>query len=154
MDIEARAEYPADPSSVFALLTNRDFLEQVCQQTHAREQQISVDGGAVMINRTLPAPDQARPFTGETLTVIEEVSWSEAAADGSRTGSVSMTVPGQPVTFRGTYQLADMGGRTSMTLSGNLTVNVPLMGKKLEQAAEPAVLQAFRAQEELGADWL
>lgn len=155
MDIESRADYPADPSAVFSLLTNREFLEQVCQRTHAREQEVSVDGTDVKVSRTLPAPDQARPFTGETLTVVEEVSWSDPQPDGSRTGNVSMTVPGQPVTFRGTYRLIAEGEQgTAMTLNGELKVNVPLVGKKMEQAAEPAVLEGFRTQQELATDWL
>lgn len=154
MDIEASADYPADPAAVFNLLTNQKFLEQVCEQTHARDHQVTVDGNAVTVSRTLPAPDQARPFTGETLTVVEEVSWAEAQPDGSRSATVSMTVPGQPVTFRGTYGLSPAGERTTMTLTGELKVNVPLLGKKMEQAAEPAVLQGFNTQQELAADWL
>lgn len=155
MDIESRANYPADPGAVFALLTNRAFLEQVCERTHAREQEVTVDGTNVWISRTLPAPDQARPFTGETLTVVEEVAWSEPQPDGSRSGNVSMTVPGQPVTFRGTYRLLAQGDQqTTLTLNGELKVNVPLLGKKMEQAAEPAVLQSFHTQQELATDWL
>ncbi len=158
MNIESRADYPAAPSAVYALLTNRDFLGQVCERTHATEHQVTVDGNKVNISRTLPAPAQARPFTGPTLTVVEEISWSDAETDGSRTAAISMTVPGQPVTFRGTYRLsgadASDGASTVMRLAGEIKVNVPLLGKKMEQASEPAVLQGFRAQQELAPDWL
>lgn len=154
MNIEARAEYPADPAAVYTMLTDQQFLEQVCERTHARDHQVTIDGNTVTTRRTLPAPDQARPFTGETLTVVEEVAWADAQADGSRSATVSMTVPGQPVTFNGQYRLAGDGGRTAMTLSGELKVNVPMLGKKLEQAAEPAVLHGFRAQEQVATDWL
>jgi hypothetical protein len=154
MNIESRADYPAAPSAVFALLTNKDFLGQVCERTHAQEHRVTVDGNTVHMSRTLPAPDQARPFTGPTLTVVEEISWGEAEAAGSRTATISMTVPGQPVTFRGSYRLSGDDASTVLTLSGEIKVNVPLLGKKMEQASEPAVLQGFRAQQELAPSWL
>lgn len=154
MNIEARAEYPADPTAVFTLITDQEFLEQVCERTHARDHRVTVDGNTVTTSRTLPAPDQARPFTGDTLTVIEEIAWEQPRDDGSRSGVVSMSVPGQPVTLTGQYRLDGDGGRTVMTLSGELKVNVPMLGKKLEQAAEPAVLHGFRTQEKVATDWL
>ena len=41
-----------------------------------------------------------------------------------------------------------------MNLSGELKVNVPLLGRKLEQSAAPAVLAGFRTQQVAGDRWL
>jgi uncharacterized protein YndB with AHSA1/START domain len=154
MDIDSRTEFPADPERVFAMLTDKAFLEKVCAETHARSYDVIVDGSSVKTSRELPSPDAARPFTGETLTVVEDISWSGAGDGGARTGLVKMTVPSQPVNFNGKYELAAGGAGTILTLKGQLKVNVPLLGKKLEQAAAPAVMAAFQTQQQVGAGWL
>lgn len=154
MDIDTRAEFAAAPDKVFAMLTDKSFQEQVCERSHSRSHDVIIDGNNVKTSRKLPAPDAARPFTGETLTVVEDVTWADAGADGSRSAVVTLKVPGQPVSFNGRYQLAAGGPGSTLSLSGQLKVNVPLMGKKLEQAAAPAVMSAFSNQEKVGADWL
>lgn len=152
MDIDSHAEFAAQPDQVYAMLTDKSFLEKVCAETHARSYDVIVDGASVKTSRELPSPDAARPFTGETLTVIEDLSWSPA--DSGYTAEVTMTVPGQPVNFNGRYTLATSGAGSTLQLKGLLKVNVPLLGKKLEEAAAPAVMAAFKVQEKLGQDWL
>ncbi|WP_168207481.1 DUF2505 domain-containing protein [Microlunatus elymi] len=154
MDIDSHADFAADPARVFDMLTDKSFLEKVCERTHATSYDVIVDGSNVKTSRDLPAPDAARPFTGDKLTVVEEITWAEAGADGGRSGAVTMKVPGQPVSFNGKYQLAAGGSGSRLSLTGVLKVNVPLLGKKLEESAAPAVLAGFKTQEQLGADYL
>lgn len=154
MDIDSRAQFAAEPDKVYAMLTDKAFQEKVCEQSHARSYDVTVNGSNVTTSRELPSPDAARPFTGETLTVIEDVTWTEAGPDGSRTAAVSLKVPGQPVSFSGKYTLAAGGPGSTLAFVGELKVNVPLLGKKLEQAAAPALLAGFSTQEKVGADWL
>jgi hypothetical protein len=154
MNIDTRAEFAATPDKVFAMLTDKAFLEEVCQRTHARSYDVIVDGTSIKTSRELPAPDAARPFTGETLTVVEDVAWADAAGDGSRSAVVTLKVPKQPVAFTGRYQLAAGGPGTVLTFTGELKVNVPLLGRKLEEAAAPAVLGGFSTQQQVGTDWL
>lgn len=153
MDIDSRADFTADPDRVFAMLTDKAFLEKVCAETHARSYDVIVDGDNVKTSRELPSPDAARPFTGETLTVVEDITWSETGG-GARTGTVKMTVPGQPVNLNGKYELTGSATGSTLTLKGQLKVNVPLLGKKLEEAAAPAVMAAFDTQKRVGAEWL
>jgi uncharacterized protein YndB with AHSA1/START domain len=154
MDIDSRTEFAAPPDKVFAMLTDKSFQEKVCEETHARSYDVNVDGSNVKTRRELPAPDAARPFTGATLTVLEDVTWAAAGADGSRTAAVSLTVPGQPVSFNGKYTLSAGGPGSTLHFAGQLKVNVPLLGKKLEESAAPALLAGFSSQEKVGADWI
>lgn len=154
MDIDSHAEFAADPQTVFGMLTDKSFQEKVCTETHARKFEVSTEGATVKTSRDLPAPDQARRFTGDTLTVVEEITWADAGGDGSRTGTVTMRVPSQPVNFNGKYELTPGEAGSVLTLTGTLKVNVPMLGKKLEEAAAPAILQAFKTQQQVGADWL
>lgn len=154
MDINTRAEFAAAPDKVFAMLTDKSFQEQVCEQSHSRSHDVIIDGNNVKTSRQLSAPDAARPFTGETLTVVQDVTWADAGDDGSRSAVVTLKVPGQPVSFNGRYQLAPGGPGSTLTFSGQLKVNVPLLGKKLEEAAAPALMAEFTTQEKVAADWL
>ncbi|MBO0813114.1 MAG: DUF2505 domain-containing protein [Microlunatus sp.] len=154
MNIDTRAEFAAPPDKVFAMLTDKAFREQVCVQSQARTYEVIVEGNTVKTSRDLPAPDQARPFTGETLTVVEDVVWAEAGGDGSRTAAVTLKVPGQPVSFNGRYRLAPGGPGSTLTFTGELKVNVPLLGRKLEEAAAPALMAEFSTQEKVAVDWL
>ena len=154
MNIESRIEFAADPDQVFTMLTDQGYLEEVCRACESIEYDASTEGATTVSSRKLPAPDSAKRFVGSTLTVVEKVDWSAANDDKSRTGAVDMSVPGQPVTLRGSYQLHAGGRGSVVTLTGELKVNVPLLGKKLEQSAAPAVLAGFETQQQVGDDWL
>lgn len=154
MDISSSAEFAADPDRVHQMLLTKEYLDQVCVASHAVSYDCQVEGSTTRCRRELPAPDQARKFTGPTLTVVEEVVWGAADERGVRTGQVSLTVPGQPMTMDGTVTLAPGGTGSRVELKANLKVNIPLLGKKLEQAAAPAVLEGLQVQESVGRDWL
>jgi hypothetical protein len=154
MDISSTAQFPANPDRVYAMMTDSAYLEEVCRATHARASEVSVDGSTTKTSRRLPAPALAAKFTGPELTVVEEISWDQAGSDGGRSGRVKMTVTGQPVTLNGKVSLAPGGPGTVATLTGELKVSIPLVGKKMEEAAAPAVLAGFRAQEKVAASWL
>lgn len=154
MDISSRAEFAADPTQVFSMLTDEGFLRQVCEASGSLAFEVTASDSTTKTSRTLPAPDSAKKFTGPTLTVVEEIVWGAASADGGRTGQLKLAVPGQPVAMNGTVQLAQGGAGSTVELAGVLKVNIPLVGKKLEQSAAPAVLAGFRKQQEVGNSWL
>jgi hypothetical protein len=154
MDIKSRVEFAAGVEEVFAMMTDRAYLEEVCKATHARAYEAEVTGTTTRTTRRLPAPDAAAKFTGPEITVIEETAWGPADASGSRTGRVTMSIPGQPVTMKGAVELAAEGAGTIAEMTGDLKVAIPILGKKLEQSAAPAILAGFRTQQKVGDSWL
>lgn len=154
MDIKSRVEFAAGVEEVFAMMTDRSYLEEVCKATRARSYEAEVTGTTTRTTRRLPAPDAAAKFTGPELTVIEETAWGPADTNGSRTGRVTMSIPGQPVTMKGAVELSAAGAGTVAELTGVLKVSIPILGKKLEQSAAPAILAGFRTQQKVGDAWL
>ena len=65
-----------------------------------------------------------------------------------------MTVLGQPVTFRGKAQLSAGGRGSVVDITGELKVAIPLLGRKLEESAAPAVTDGYKKQQEVGDRWL
>jgi hypothetical protein len=154
MDISTGLDFAATPEEVYAMMTDQAYLEEVCVASQSISYDVSVTGGSTRTSRTLSAPESAARFTGPQLTVVEEVQWADAAGDGSRTGSMTMTVVGQPVRLTGQLRIAPGGRGATVGLDGELKVNVPLLGRKLEESSAPAVLAGFRTQQQVGDRWL
>jgi len=154
MDIATRLDFAADPAAVFAMMLNKSYLEEVCVASESISYDASVNGSSTRCSRTFASPESVARFTGPQLTVVEEVAWGEPALDGSRTGTMTMTVLGQPVSLKGSLELRPGGRGTTVDLNGELKVAIPLLGRKLEQSSAPAVLAGFRTQQRVGDRWL
>ncbi|MDO5500738.1 MAG: DUF2505 domain-containing protein [Propionibacteriaceae bacterium] len=154
MDINTTVVFPADPETVFAMLTNEDFLTEVAEEAGASDIVVFVDGLTSTCKRSLPAPAEAQKFTGAAIKLVEERTWSEAGPDGRRTATLKLTSPGQPMAMPGTIELTPSGDQTTIKFSGDLKVNIPLVGKKLEKMSAPAVVDGVKAEERVGLRWL
>jgi hypothetical protein len=154
MDISTSLDFAAPPDQVYTMMTDQAYLEQVCVASESISYDARVSGSSTHTSRTLPAPESAARFTGSQLTVSEDVAWGEASADGSRTGNLTMTVLGQPVKLNGHLRLGPGGRGTVVALNGELKVAIPLLGRKLEESAAPAVLAGFKTQQRVGDEWL
>jgi hypothetical protein len=154
MDLSSHLDFAAQPAAVYAMMTDQKYLDEVCVASGSLSHNVSVDGSTTRTSRTLHAPDSAARFTGPQLTVNEEVVWGGPSSDGSRSGTVTMTVLGQPVKFRGKIQLSAGGRGSVVDISGELKVAIPVLGKKLEESAAPAVTEGYKKQQEVGDRWL
>ena len=154
MHLTSTLDFAATPDAVSSMLTDRAYLEQVCQESDAVEYSVDVSGSVTSMRRVLHAPPAAAKFTGSTITIEETTAWSAPGADGSRKGDVRLGVPGLPVEMIMKAELRPGGRGTTIAYDGDLTVNIPFVGKKLEQSAEPAVLSAIRLQQRVGDAWL
>jgi Protein of unknown function (DUF2505) len=154
MEISSHLDFAAPPADVYAMMTNQRYLEEVCVASDSISYNVSVTGSTTQTSRTLPAPESAARFTGPRLTVNEEVLWGDVTSDGSRSGTVTMTVLGQPVSFKGGIRLSPGGRGSEVDVRGDLKVAIPLLGRKLEESAAPAVMAGYRTQQEVGDRWL
>jgi hypothetical protein len=154
MDISSQLDFAGQPTEVYAMMTDRKYLDEVCVASGSLSYHVSVEGSTTKTSRTLPAPDSAQRFTGPELTVNEEVVWEDPSSNGSRNAAVTMTVLGQPVTFRGKLQLSPGGRGSVVDVTGELKVAIPLLGKKLEESTAPSVKEGYKTQQEVGDRWL
>lgn len=160
--ITAELSYDADPATVFAMICDTAFQERKCRESGAVEQEVRVerhgDGGVrITTHRTLPAdgvPDFVRSFVGPTLRVAQTDDWSGPQADGHRTGTVVAEIAGAPIRFTAALSLEVSGPGARQTVAGDLKAAVPLLGGRIEKAAEPAIMAAVRAEQRTSASWL
>ena len=154
MNLSNHLDFGAQPTDVYAMMTDQKYLDDVCVASGSLSYHASVEGSTTRTSRTLPAPDSAARFTGPQLTVNEEVVWEEPSSDGSRDAAVTMTVIGQPVRFRGKLRLSPGGRGSVVDVTGELNVAIPILGRKLEESAAPAVMAGYETQQEVGDRWL
>jgi len=163
MRIDDTIRYDAAPAQVAAMLADPAFIDAKCELMGSLQHDAQVQGDAageftVTSTRTLPTdsfPDVARKLVGATIMIKQVDQWQAPAPDGSRQGTVSMKIVGQPVNLQGTWSLGPDGGNgTVQTVQGDLKASVPLLGGKLERAAEPAIRAALRKEQQAGRTYL
>jgi hypothetical protein len=155
--VNAQIRYPASCEKVFAMLVDASFQERVCEATGALRHEVQIetgDGTAVITTRReLPTddiPDYARGFVGTTLDVVRVDRWEAPAADGSREGTISLEIKGAPIRLHGTMELRPDDAGCEEAIAGDLKASIPLLGGRMEKAAEPALMSAIRKEEQVG----
>lgn len=135
---------------------------QVRRQTlRASSAESTLEGdptGAFTVRTTLMmptdrVPDIVRPFVGSSVTIREEQAWSAAAADGSRTGTMTLDVVGTPAGMTAALRLSPIEQGSRVEIDGDLVAKVPLLGARLEKAAMPYVSTVLRAEERSAATY-
>jgi uncharacterized protein YndB with AHSA1/START domain len=160
MDLRSEQRYDADPSTVFAMLTDEDFLARKAEATGALRHEGSVvrDGDRVTVRllRVMPPelPDFVRRFVGDSIDLDQTDTWEPASADGSRIGSIRIMMSGAPVQLTGSMRLAPTATGSQTNIDAQIKAAVPLFGSKIEKAVYDALLQAVAIEETVGREWL
>jgi hypothetical protein len=158
MQLHERLDYAADPDTVFAMLCDQSWREEVCRRTYATEYSVSVeqrgDDVVVSTTRLVPAPDAAKKFVGASLTIEQTETWRQAAGDGSRAADVVIAIKGQPAAMTGTITLAPGGSGSLQEVSGDVKVKIPFIGAKFEPTIADAIRAAIKREGEVGREYL
>lgn len=134
--------YDADVETVFALVTDVDFLHRKYADQGATDVDIAredtADGRVHMVTRrrvTVDLPGFAKRVMQPTNTVVHTEDWAVADTTGRRVCSYTVEVHGVPSRIEGTVTLAADGGRTRQDTDADVKVSVPLVGGRLEKFA-------------------
>lgn len=129
---------------------------------HAEDVTAEVEGdpaGAFTVRTTLRlptagVPDMVKRFVGAQVTVHETQRWQAPAADGSREGSTELEVAGAPARMTADLHLRPAGSEAAeVAIDGELVAKVPLLGRKIEQAALPYVSRVLGAEQRAAASY-
>ncbi len=158
MELKKTLDYAADPDTVFAMLCDQSWREEVCRRTYATDYTVSVEqsGDSVVVHtrRVVPAPDAARKFVGSSLTIEQMERWGAAGADGSRRADLEIAIKGQPAGMTGTLALAPGGSGSVETIAGDVKVRIPFIGAKFEPVIADAIRAAIREEGKAGREYL
>jgi uncharacterized protein YndB with AHSA1/START domain len=160
MELRTEQRYDADPTTVFAMLTDEAFLARKAEATGALRHEGSVvwdgDRATVRLLRVMPpeVPDFVRRFIGDTIDLEQIDTWEPPGADGSRTGSIRIAMGGAPVQLTGVMRLTPTATGSLTSTDAEIKAAIPLFGGKIEKAVHDALLQAVSIEETVGQAWL
>lgn len=148
--------YDAPLAEVDAMLSDPDFRERACQAQGAIQQTVSIseepDGLTVVVDQVQTAdgiPGFARKFVGDEINLVQTEVWHDAENAG-----VEVVIPGKPGQMTGTINLSESGGVTTERVEMEITVNIPLVGGKIENLIADLLRKALKAENSVGRDYL
>lgn len=155
MELHYTQSYPASADRVAELMRDEDFLADVAQHGGATRHRVTIDGNTTRLEMTLPAPSDVAKVIGASIDLVQTMTWGQPDATGVRRATFDVSVPRMPVTVKATGELRPQGdSAATATFDGDLKVNIPLVGKKVERQVEPFISQAFAGLERRAAAWL
>ena len=161
MRITTSFDYAATPEDVFTMLADPAFQAAKVEATHPLSHTESVtpkgEQTEIVTSRVISTdgfPDFAKSMIGPKVRVTETIMWSRASADGSRTGTIDIAIGDAPVAMNGTLRMAVGGSGTRIDIDGDLKAKIPLVGGRVEKAAERPILGAIEKEQEVGTAWL
>lgn len=131
-------EFSAPPAAVYALLTDRTFLDERLAATGGTDPSVvsldkEPDGAKVVTRQSIPAsalPSMvASMISGDPVTERTE-DW-RAAGEGYA-ADFSVVIKGAPASMKGTIALTPSATGSTFTVDGQASVPIPLFGPKIE----------------------
>ena len=156
MDLQAEYEFDADPDTVYAMLTDPEFLRQKFEDAGHSDISVEVDGGRIVCRRNVAVdvPGALKKILSPTNTVTQTDVW-EKPVDGVRQGTWKVDIKGVPISLSGAMELTatDAGGSVEF-ITGRIKASVPLVGGKLEKLGYSNFLEQTAQEQDFSNRWL
>ncbi|WP_369130093.1 DUF2505 domain-containing protein [Modestobacter roseus] len=157
MPITQDATYPVFPDALLAALTDEAFLRERAAALGADVQELTVstDGDRRRTEVRLAAPTTGIPpvfarFVGDRVTVVERTAWTPDGAGGHRSDlDVQAEVFGRTVQVTGERRLVPDAAGSRSSVTGEATVDAPLIGRQAEAAVRELIGVVFRREDEV-----
>lgn len=156
MRINHELHYDAAPDEVRAMLADPAFRERVCEAQRVTGCTVTIDeegaGMRVVVDQKRPSdgiPAFALKFVGDTIHIVQTEQWASATD-----ADLDVAIPGKPGHLKGSITLRPDGAGTVETVTGDLKVNIPLVGGKLEKLIADLLGEALVAEQRVGKAWL
>lgn len=148
--------YDASLADVSAMLDDASYREEVVTAQGGTDGSVSFeqvgDTVVVVISQLQPSegiPGFAKKFVGDEINLLQREAWTSADH-----ADLEVTIPGKPGQMVGSIDLSEDGGATTETVDVEITVNIPLVGGKIEKLISDLLRKALRAEEEVARDYL
>ncbi len=157
--------YAAPAADVYAMIVDPAFQTRRSKVGKPDSAEVKItpgpgDGATVSLVRKmkfdmhLPAFVRKK-FGGVKFTLTETQVWPDSAgAPADRTGKLTANVQGYSGGAVGTLRLTESAGVTTVNLTADVTVKIPLVGSKLEKVAAGMLDKLLARDQKIGSDWL
>lgn len=148
MQITEKFDVPTDPATVREMMRDPKWFDLVAKELGGTAH-VEQPGDNPSVRLELDAPSEIRRFVGSTFAATLAMQWSTDTS-----GTLTAQVNGMPAKFNGSLNLSPSDDHTEVAIDGSLDVNIPFVGKKLEQAAAPHVRDILLVQKAASEQWL
>jgi hypothetical protein len=153
--ITHRATWGVPAQDVYSELVDADHLRARLQELGGNdpalvEHAVDASGARLKLRQAVPAeflPSVIRRFTGGDLVLDRVETWRPRAGGGYE-GTVEVTVRGLPGSLSGVQRLTDAGGGSVTEVDGQASVNVPMVGSRVEGVVVEQVGALLDAEDE------
>jgi hypothetical protein len=154
--VRSETRTPATVVEVFSVLTSEAWVERKAARfrdgSTVVRREVLPDGGVVLaVARELP--DGAPGFLAKLLPkdgrVVQTEDWGPPDADGARSGTWRVELPGAPARLGGTLCVEPVGRGTRYLREGEAKVSVPLVGGRAEQFVAEMVMKLGQKESDL-----
>lgn len=157
MRFERTHEWPAPADRVLAVLLDPAFREAVCREQGATTYDVTVSApeppSTVTVRLQLSmdrASSLARKAVGDSVRTEQQETW-----DSPTSAALRIVIPGKPGLLTGRISLTDNGdGTSTQRFDAQVTVDVPLVGGRLEPVVGTVLGSGLRREREVGLRWL
>lgn len=163
MAVNASTTIKAPVDSVLKTFRDEEFARHVSQRAGTQLESFEVSGDSdqaftVTTVRTIGAeklPDIAKKFVKGAVKFTQVDTYDAPGADGSRAVRTEVKAGGLPVGANATQTIKPSGdNETVVDVSGEVSANIPLVGKKIAAAAEPYIGKALTLQSREAEAWI
>jgi len=151
----AAADVPADVPTAWRTLTGPSWPQALAAALHdgseLRSAEATADGGVVLVvSRRLPdgVPGFIQRFLPKDGRVTQTDAWGPVV-DGVARGTWEVSFPGSPGEIRGEMTLAPAAGRSTWSVTGTVSIQVPLVGGRIEGYLAPLAAKLVARQAEV-----
>jgi hypothetical protein len=156
MEFRHDMTYDAALADVSAMLDDPAYRDRVmhAQGVVSGTFEITTDGDitTAVVDQVQPAvglPSYATKLVGSEINIVQREEWSSAEY-----ADLHVTIPGKPGRMVGSISLVEDGATTTETVAVEITVNIPLVGGKIEKLIADMLRKALRAEEQVARDYL
>ena len=152
IDYRATSAHPAD--RVYAAMVDRALLEKQMQHlggpgAGVTRYETTADGVRYTLRHGIASVDLPSVVTsfipGGDLKIDRTEHW-RADGSGSYDGTGSVQVVGTPATARSVMRIADVDDGSEVRIRAEVTVKVPLVGGRIEEAVAGQIAQLLEAE--------
>lgn len=154
--------YPASASKVADMLASPEYIQGRFARLGMKDTPITAtaegDGFSTAATFSVDPsrlPNAAQRFIKSSINASLTETWSAPEAGGARTGSIAVNVTGVPVKASASERLIAVSEEaTTLEVSVDFSVAIPLIGKKIEERALGFVSRIVEDEESRAAAWL
>jgi hypothetical protein len=160
IDYSSTSQYPAD--EVYATMVDPDFLRSRLQRiggpgADLLDHATDTEGAHYRLRHGLDAkdlPPAVRGVLPGTITIERTERWTRQDR-GRYLGDVQVAIPGTPASAAGGMRLHDTAdGGSELQVRADVTVQVPLLGPKIEGVVADQVRKLLAAESAFTQQWL